>query len=150
MGFFAKAVEGIKERLSDNSEKKKEEKEFISRMQLEAEVRRREVFEEEYRKNALIVAQAKAKKDAAELSGIQKLRAMNRVRRLESPDAQNPGMFSKLRAYTQENMARREANLKRTKELQEAARKMREERYNKLKTQPIRKPFDRKQKPSWY
>jgi hypothetical protein len=128
MTFFQE----IKESFTRRSEKRKEEQEIIDRIKLETEVQRKQILEEELRKNSLEVAKAKAKRDAAELSGLQKLRAENRLRNLENPKTQT-GIFGKLSEYTQRNIARREENLKRTEEMK-----------NKVKEgvqTPQRKPF---------
>ncbi len=106
----------IKEGLSDRSQKRKEEKDLIDRIRLEAEVERKRVLEEEVRKNMLQLAIGKAKKDAAQLSGLQKHRAENRLRNLQNPKTQM-GFFGKLAEYTQRNIARREENLRRTEEM---------------------------------
>ena len=51
-------------------------------------------------------------------------------------------MFSKLSAYTQKNMARREENIKRTEEMRETAKEMREEKgFGRPNNSEIRKPF---------
>jgi hypothetical protein len=132
-------LDSIKSGIKGHFDKRQEEREMMEKLQFEADLQRRQTFEEEFRKNALEVAKAKAKQDAARLSGIQKLRAENRLRRLTQIDANKPmGFFEKMRTYTQKNMARREANLKRTAEMRETARKMREERKN---TAPKRRPF---------
>ncbi len=105
----------IKESFSDRSEKRREEKELVDRIRLESEVRRKEILEEEIRKNMLELTIGKAKKDAAELSGLKKHRAENRLRNLQNPQTQM-GIFSKLSEYTQRNIAKREENLRRTEE----------------------------------
>jgi len=118
----------IKSGFKKHFDKKKEEQEMMDRLRLEARMQQQQIFEEEFRKNAFEVSKAKAKKQAANLSGLQKLRAMNRARNL-SDTGQNPGSFlSRLGEYTQKNLAKREENIKRTAELREAAKKMREEK----------------------
>ena len=122
----------IKESFSDRSQKRKEEQELVDRMNLEAEVIRKQTLEEEMRKNIKELAIGKAKKDAATLSGLQKHRAENRLRNLQDPQTQT-GIFSKLSEYTQRNIARREENLKRTEENRGRAKE-------NIQT-PSRKPF---------
>lgn len=111
MSFF----DTVKEVFSNKSEKRKEEQELINRIRLETEIQRKQILEEELRKNMRELAIGKAKKDAAELSGLQKHRAENRLRNLNNPKTQM-GFFGKLAEYTQRNIARREENLKRTEE----------------------------------
>lgn len=141
-------IDGIKNGFKKHFDKKKEEREMLEKLQLEAEMQRRTMFQQEFKENALEVARAKAKQDAAKLSGLQKLRATNRARRL-TQDGQNPGSsFSKLSEYTQKNLARTEENKKRTQEMRETAKKMREDRLaeqQKLRagrtTNGVSKPF---------
>ena len=111
MGFF----DWIKESFEDRSQKRKEEKELVDKLRLESEVHRKQVLEDEMRKNMKELAIGKAKKDAAELSGLKKHRAENRLRNLQNPQTEM-GWFSKLSEYTQRNIAKREENLKRTEE----------------------------------
>ncbi len=105
----------IKESFEDRSQKRKEEKELVDRIRLESEVQRKLTLEEEMRKNMLELAIGNAKKDAAELSGLKKHRAENRLRNLQNPQT-GLGFFSKLAEYTQRNIAKREENLRRTEE----------------------------------
>jgi hypothetical protein len=108
-------LDAIKESLSDRSQKRREEKALIDRMRLEGEVARKQVLEEELKKNFQEIVKAKAKKDAATMSGLQKLRAENRLRNLNNPQTKT-GIFSKISEYTQRNIARREENLRKTEE----------------------------------
>jgi len=118
----------IKSGFKKHFDKKKEEQEMMDRLRLEARMQQQQIFEEEFKKNALEVAKAKAKKQAANLSGLQKLRALNRARNL-TESGQNPSSFlSKLAEYTQKNLAKREENLKRTAELRAMAKQMREQK----------------------
>ncbi len=125
-------LDGIKEFFEDRSQKRKEEQELIDRIRLESEVHRKQVLEEEMRKNMKELAIGKAKKDAAELSGLKKHRAENRLRNLQNPQTQM-GWFGKLSEYTQRNIARREENLRRTEDIRGKAK---ENIQN-----PQRKPF---------
>lgn len=127
MGFFSNFVNSIQQKIQEKQQKRKEEQEFMRRLQLQAEVERKIAFEEEFKKNARLVAIAKAKKEAAEKSGIQKLRAMERVNRLKQGSSEPGSFFDKLSAYTQRNLAKREENLKRTAEARDVAKKMREQ-----------------------
>ncbi len=120
-------LDTIKSGIQDHFDKKKEEREMMERLQREARASQILLFEEQFKKNALEVAKAKAHQDAAKLSGLQKLRATNRASRLTETGG-NPGSwFSKLSEHTQKNLAQREENLKRTKEMRETAKKMRED-----------------------
>ena len=82
--------------------------------------KKKRIFEEEFRKNIFEIAKGKAKKEAAEKSGLQKLRAMNRVRNLEKLEKNPTGFLSKLSDYTQRNIAKTEERKQRTAELQKA------------------------------
>ena len=124
-------------------------------MDLEAEQERKRVFEEQYKKDVRDVAIRNAQKQAAEMSGLQKLRAVNRARRLQEGDPEQPNFFRKFSEYTQKNLAKREANLQRTKEMRETAQKMKEERLikqqeareDRIGRTQARKPFGRT---SWH
>ncbi len=141
--MFENLFGNLKEKFQESQERKRIEKEEFARMQREADFQKKQIFEEEFKKDAKIVAMAQAKKDAAKLSGLQKLRATNRLRNLNKSSSENPtNMFSKLSSYTQKNMARREENLKKTEEMRETAKKMREEKNLGSPQSPgIRKPF---------
>jgi hypothetical protein len=123
--------ENLKVALRRSLDKKKEQREFMEKLQREADMQRQQIFADQYRKNALEVAKAKAMKDAAKLSGLQKLRAENRLRNLQNQGEYSGTFFDKLRDYTQKNIARREENLKRTEMLRAKAKQMREERLKK-------------------
>lgn len=132
MGFFNSVVEQIQEKFQESAERKRQEKEMMHRLRKEAEAQRILAFEDAFRENAKRVAISQAKKDAARLSGIQKLRASERVRRLQDIDRDNPNVFQKLSIFTQKNLARRESNLKRTEERRKLAEGMKRERLEKL------------------
>ncbi len=139
MGFF----DTIKGSIKNQIDRRKEEREHMQRMQLEVDVQRRQIFEERFKKDALEVAKAQAYKDAAEKSGLQKLRAASRARNLTQNNNIPPGsFFEKLRDYTQKNIARREDNLKRTEMMRENAEKIKNERVVNKKI-GTRKPFER-------
>ncbi|KKN08453.1 hypothetical protein LCGC14_1056570 [marine sediment metagenome] len=134
MGFW----DNLKEEWAEKARIKKEEEEMIRRLKIEAEVEKKRIFEEEFRKNIFKIAQGKAKKEAAEKSGLQKLRAMNRVKNLEILEKNPSGFLGKLSEYTQRNIAKREENMKRTAEVKKT---LEEEKMKK--TNNINKPFQR-------
>jgi len=138
--MFENLLGSIKQKFAESQERKRIEKEELAQMQRQVDFRAKQVFQEEFEKNALKVAISRAKKDAAKKSGIQKLQAQNRLRRLQEPGSNDPSnFFNKFSSYTQKNLARTEENKKRTAEMREAAEKMREE---KPGTPGIRKPFE--------
>ena len=121
--------DSIKSSMAKRSDKKKEEKEMLEKMQFEADVQRRIIFQEEFKKNALEVARAQAKKQAASASGLQKLRAENRARRLTETNISNPNSFlAKVSEFTQKNIAKRQENMKRTEDIRKTADEMKKER----------------------
>jgi len=124
MGIF----ESIKRKISEHFEKQKLQKEEFERMQRVVDFEKQQVFQQEFLKNASEVARAQAYKEAAEKSGLQKLRAMNRARRLNETPPKPGSFFERLSEYTKKNIARREENLARTKMMREEARKLREQR----------------------
>jgi len=144
-------LKSISDGVQSYFDKRNEDREVMDNLRHEAEAQKRLIFEEEFKKNALEVAKAEAKKEAAEKSGLQKLRAMNRTRRLNEIKDPSNSIFGKLGEYTQKNLARREENLKRTHELREAAKKMREEKLREQQQQrqeriagsSIKKPFQK-------
>lgn len=151
MGFFSNAFESIQQKIQERQQKKKEEQEFTRRLQLQAEVEGRIAFEEEYKKNAKIVAIAKAKRDAASKSGLQKMRAEDRARRLQESGSEPGSFFDKMATYTQKNLAKREENLKRTAEARDAAKKMRDQKLTEQQRQRVgrmsntqARPFNRR------
>jgi len=138
--MFENLLTNIKQKFAESQEKKRLEKEEMAKMQREVDFRERQVFQEEFKKNALKIAIGRAKKNAAKKSGMQKLVALNRLKRLQEPGANDPSnFFNKFSTYTQKNLARTEENKKRTEEMRDAAKKMREE---KPSTSGIRKPFE--------
>lgn len=109
-------------------DKRQEDREMFERLQREAELQQRQIFEEEFKKNALEVARIKAVREAAEKSGLQKLRQVNRARRLNESNIVPGSFFAKLSAYTQKNIAKREENLERTEMMRKAAEQLKIER----------------------
>ena len=134
MGFW----DNLKEEWAERARIKKEEDEIVRRLKIEAEVEKKRVFEEEFKKNIFKIVTGKAKKEAAEKSGLQKLRAMNRVRNLEKLEKNPSGFLGKLSEYTHRNMAKREENLKKRDELKKAL-----DEDKMKKTNNIHKPFQR-------
>lgn len=147
MSYISDFANNLRQRIQERQQKKREEQEFVRKLQIEAEAQRRMAFEEEYKKNVKFVAIAKAKQDAARLSGLQKLRALERTKRLEEGHNAPGSFFDKLSEYTQKNLARREENLKRTQEMRDAAKQMKEQRLIEQqrarmeRTNQFRKPF---------
>lgn len=142
MGVFDTIKAGIRNQF----DKRKADRELMEKLQKEAEMQRRQAFEDQFRIDAKEVALAHAKKESAKRSGLQKLRAINRTRNLNRTDNENPGgFFEKLADYTRRNVARREENLKRTEMMRGEASKMREERLQSNKMgrdeRIISKPF---------
>lgn len=120
--------DSIKNGFRQHFDKKKEDQEFVNRLELEAKAQKKLIFEEEYKKATLEVARAQAKKEAAQKSGLQKLRAVNRLRNLNrQDDGAGLSFFEKLGAHTRKNLANREQNLKKTEELRMVGKQMREE-----------------------
>lgn len=130
MSIFSNLFQSIQEKIRENSAKKKEEQDFLRRLRVQAEQERRIAFEQEYLKNAKIVAISKAKKEAAEKSGLQKLRALNRAQRLQESSGEPTTFFDKLGVYTQKNLVKRDENMKRTAEQRKMAKEMREKRFS--------------------
>lgn len=135
MSFFNSISEGIKRYF----DKREEERLMMQQLQKEADTHRLITFKEEFGKNAKIVAEVQARKDAAKMSGLQKLRATSRVRNLQT-NPQTPGsFFEKLSSYTQKNIAEREKNLARTEEMRKIAKQESEKRLGNKMIE--RKPF---------
>ncbi len=128
MGFFDSISDGIKNHFS----KKDEEREMMEKLQKEANMIRRQEFEDHFREDAKKVAISKAKSDAARLSGLQSLRATNRARRL-SNDPPTPGtFFGRMSELTQQNKARMQENLARTAEMRGKAEKLKQEKMDRI------------------
>lgn len=127
MGFFDSIKQGIK----NHFDKQRERREQLEQLQQQADAEANIVFQEQFKKHSIEIAKAKAYKDAAKKSGIQKLRAINRARRLSETGAPPGSLFAKLSEYTQKNIAKREENLERTKAMREEAEKLRQERMDK-------------------
>ncbi len=130
MNFFV----SIKNSIQKGLEKRREDNERMNQIRKEVDMERRRIFEEQFKIQALEAAKKRAYKDAARLSGMQKLRAENRLRRLnESSSVPMPGsFFEKLRDYTTKNIARREENLKRTEEVRKQVETLRQGKIIKM------------------
>ncbi len=138
--MFENLLGNLKQKFQESQQRKELEKAELARMQREVDFQKKQIFEDQFKKDALEVAKAQAKKEAAELSGLKKMRAQNRLRNLNKTGLDNPAnMFSKLAAYTQKNIARREENLKRTQDMRDAGKKMVGEKG--VIVPGIRKPF---------
>lgn len=124
MRLFDSITKGIK----NHFDKGREQREMMNQLQKEADSQRLLAFKEQFAIDAKTVAIAQAKKDAAELSGLRKLRATNRVRNLTHQQAE-PGTFlEKLGDWTKKNKARMHENLERTAELRATAEKEKKEK----------------------
>jgi len=138
-------LESLKQGIQEHFEKKKLERENVEKIKKENSIEAQQIFEKEFRENNKKVLIARAKKDAAKLSGLQKFRANERLRNLNKES--NPENFwSKLREHTQKNLANREENLKRTEERRKLAKQMRDEQIQKRQLERFqrlenRKPF---------
>lgn len=143
--MFEKLLGNLKDKFEESQQRKKEEKAEFARMQREVDFEQKRVFQEEFLKNSKEVAIAKAKRDAAKKSGVQKMRAQNRLRNLQKNNVAPGSAFSKIAAFTQRNLANREDNMKRTAERRAEAEKMKQERLGKnlAMRQTPRKPFGR-------
>jgi len=145
-------LDNIKEGIQGHFDKKKQQREMMEQLQVEAAIEKQKLFKEKFKENAFEVAKAQAYKEAAEKSGLQKLRATNRARRLSENNIAPGTFFEKLSEYTKKNIAKREENLERTKLMRETAENMKKATEQKRATergQRIQdKPFASKQS-SW-
>lgn len=124
MGIF----DSVKATFQEHFDNKKKDREFEHRMRLEAEVTRRQVFEQDYKQQVLEIAKRQAHEEAAKKSGMNKLRAQSREISLDQNNIQPGSFFDKLRDYTQRNKARMEANLKRTAKMRELGKSIQTDR----------------------
>ncbi len=121
-------LDSLKESFKRSSERKQRDKEIINEARLEVEIEKQKLFQEQFKINSLKVAKSQAYKEAAEKSGLQKLRAVNRSRRLNENNIAPGSVFERLSEYTKKNLAQREENLERTSVMREAAKEMKETR----------------------
>jgi len=110
MNIFDSISNVIKNRF----DKGREQREMMEGLQKEADAQRLMAFKDAFSENAKIVAIAQAKRDAAELSGLQKLRAANRSRNLSGEGPEPGTFFEKLSDFTKKNKARMQNNLEHT------------------------------------
>ncbi len=127
MGFFDSISSGIKNHFNKN----REQREMMEGLQKEADAQRLMEFKEQFAIDAKEVAIARAKRDAAEKSGLQKLRAVNRARNLSHSGPEPGTFFEKLSDFTKKNKARMDENLKRTAEIRGIAEKDRKDALSK-------------------
>lgn len=127
MGIFDSISNGIK----NHFDKGREQREMMDGLQKEADAQRLMAFREQFASDAKKVAIAQAKRDAAELSGLRKLRAVNRVRNLSHGGPEPGTFFEKLSDFTKKNKARMRENLERTAEIRAIADKDRKDTLNK-------------------
>lgn len=136
--------ENIQKGFGSYFDKQAAQREHIEELDREIEIKKRQLFDEQYKKDALTVATASALKDSAQLSGLKKLRASNRARNLKNNKMVPGSPYSKLAEFTQKNIAKRDANLERTKLMRADAAKMKEERLQQRltrRTTPTRQPW---------
>jgi hypothetical protein len=129
MGIIDTFTSGIKKHF----DKKKEQRELEERLRFEAEIQKRQIFQEEFRKNAFEVAKAQAFKEAAQKSGLAKLRAANRASRLNENNIEPGSFFDRLKSLTEKNKLRTTENMKRTAEMRKMGREMEQERLNNMR-----------------
>ncbi len=134
----------IKESIKGHFEQRKENQVRMDKLRREANSEYSKIFQEEFKLNSREVVKAKAKKDAAEKSGLQKLRATNRSRNLSGQGIDPGTFFGKFSDYTKGNIARREENLKKTEELRKVAKEDREKQMKERVTQRASLPSERK------
>ncbi len=123
MSFLDSISDGIK----NHFDKNREQREMMGELQRDADAQRLLAFREAFSENAKIVAIAQAKKDAAEMSGLRKLRATTRARNLSHSEPEPGTFFEKLIDFTKKNKARMHENLERTKEIRGLAERQKKE-----------------------
>ncbi len=130
MGFF----DSISGSVKGYFDKNKKNQEMMDELQHEADLHRLQVFKEQFRTDSKRVAEAQAKKEASELSGLQKLRATNRSRRLNEKGPEPGSFFEKLSTFTQNNKARMTENMKRTQAMRAVAETEKAKRLDNIQT----------------
>ncbi len=113
-------------------DKNKEQKEIEERVRKEAQVERLDIYEEELRRNAFEVVKIRAKNEALNSSGLQKLRQVARVSDLENRQPAPGSFLEKLRNHTQKNLANRDRNLQKTAKLRKTALEIKKENQVKI------------------
>lgn len=126
MSLFSSIGQSIKGHFNRNAEERK----IMEDVSKDAERHRLLNFREQLRLDSRKVAEAQAKKLAAEKSGLMKLRATSRARHLSQGGPEPGTRMEKLSNRLNENKAKTEANLKRTTELRKVAK---EEQEKKMK-----------------
>lgn len=143
MSFLDSFTNGIRGHFNRKSEQQK----MLDNLRSDADRERLVVFEQEFKKNAKEVAIAQAKKEAAELSGLQKLRATNRARNLSSNEQIPGSFFEKLGDFTRKNKTRMQENLKRTAEMRKVAEEEKNKKFaGRMSNSSSQKSFGR---PNW-
>lgn len=137
MSFFDSIKERISGRLKEISDKKKQDREFEEHLRREQKFMEKQALEKAFMDSARKASRIKAQRDANKLTGLAKLRAVNRAQILKEP---RDRPLSKLAEFMQRNRARREANLERTDILRKEAMKMRQE---KMSNAQVRKPLSK-------
>lgn len=127
MGIFNSITNSIR----GSFDKRREEREQLEQLKREADIHRRQVFQEEFKQRAFQVAEKQAREDAEKLSGFNKLRAINRSHNLQNPT--NEGVLGKISEYTRRNMANRVKNLDKTQQLRSVAKEEKDKRLIKNK-----------------
>jgi len=122
-------LDNFKQAIQRNFENRRQER--LRQEQLQQQIRDEEnkQFQVEFKKAIEERARIKAQREAAELTGLAKLRAINKIEN-KNPPSRMPFM-QKLGDMTKKNIAQREANLERTRRLREEAARMRQERFMK-------------------
>ena len=120
-------LKNLKKKFDNYQKTKRYEDAETRKIELEARAEQERVFREEYRKHLIEKAKIQAERDAVNKSGIAKMRAINQK---YSSDKPRPNFFNKLSEYTKANIARREANMKRSSELRKAASQIRGNKVN--------------------
>lgn len=124
MGFFDSLSNGIKNHFDKNNQYR----EAMEELQRQADAEKLMAFKEAFASNAKEVAIAQAKKDAAELSGLGQLRAINRSRNLQDQPPVPGTFYEKLSDFTKKNKLRMQQNMEKTNEKRQVAGFQKEQR----------------------
>lgn len=145
MGIFDSISNGFK----NHFDKNRKQREMVQGLQREADAQRLVAFQEEFKVKAKIVAIDQAKRDAAKLSGFDKLRATGRVSDLSEGGPEPGTFFEKLSDFTKKNKARMESNLEKTKKMRAVADQEKGKAFAKRKTQMDNRRANTFGKSSW-
>lgn len=118
MGVFSTIAGSIKTSIA----KKRQEEEELNQMRRQMSMQMKIQVEQEQKERSFQQDKERAMREANKLTGMPRLRAINRLHALENKQF---GFLDKLSEYTIINKARREANLKRTEARRKAAMEMR-------------------------